>query len=220
LSCGLFIFASSFSIKSLGVRMPSFSVHPTTRLCLWLSLLVVVQCLGGRVLAATFLVLPVLGYRILKRGGRLIWRARWLLLSLFIILAWGIAGDPLWNGVGTPTYEGLSEASIHVGRLLLVLMVVAALLESLPLVDFLAATHFMLSPLRHFGLDPDRGVVRLMLVLRYVETLPRPRDWRSLLDVPTASVSERVEVNYQPLRGQDYALAATFVAAMILACYY
>src|SRR5664279_2590059 len=101
--------------------MPSFSVHPTTRLCLWLLLLIVVQCLSGKLLALVFLVLPLLGIRVLKRGWRLIWRARWLLISLFTILAWGIAGEPLWNGVAAPTHEGLVEALTHLERLLLVL---------------------------------------------------------------------------------------------------
>ena len=135
-------------------------------------------------------------------------------------MAWGIAGEPLWNGVAAPTHEGLVEALTHLERLLLVLTTVAAFLEAMPLPDLLAATHFLLRPMRRFGLDPDRGVVRLMLVLRYVETLPRPRDWRSLLDVPASSVSERVEVNYQPLRVLDYALTATFAAVAALICFY
>lgn len=185
--------------------MPSFPVHPTTRFYLWLSLILAVQFLSGKLLVLVVVLMPVLGVRVLRRGGRLVWRARWLLLSLFTILAWGIAGDPLWNAAASPTYEGLAEASTQFGRLLLVLMAVAAFLEFMPLADLLTATHFMLSPLRRFGLDPDRGVVRLMLVLRYVETLPRPRDWRALLDVPTAGVRELIEVRYQPMHIQDYA---------------
>ena len=200
--------------------MPSFTVHPTIRLNLWLLLLIVVQCLSGKALVAVFFLLPILGSPVLKRGRRLIWRARWLLLSLFVILAWGVAGEPLWQGVAAPTREGLADALTHLGRLLLVLMAVAAFLEAMPLPDLLAATHFLLRPLRRLGVDPDRGVVRLMLVLRYVETLPRPRDWRSLLDVPTSSVSEQVEVNHQPLRSLDFVLGATFVAVLVMLCFY
>jgi hypothetical protein len=71
----------------------------------------------------------------------------------------------------------------------------------------LAGTHQLLAPLRHFGFDPDRGVVRLMLVLRYVETLPRPRDWRIFLKGPVLAageVAEFVEVDSRPLRLTDY----------------
>ena len=195
--------------------MPRFPVHPTTRFYLWLSVILAVQFLSGKPLALAVVLMPVLGIRVLKRGGRLVWRARWLLISLFVILAWGIAGDPLWNGAASPTYEGLTEASTQFSRLLLVLVAVAAFLEFMPLADLLTATHFMLGPLRRFGLDPDRGVVRLMLVLRYVETLPRPRDWRNLLDVPTAGVRELIEVRYQPMHIQDYACALACTVGLV-----
>ena len=162
-----------------------------------------------------FVLMPFLGVQVLRRGSRLIWRARWLLLSLFLILAWGTAGDPVWNGAASPTLDGLAAAWTQLGRLLLVLVAVAAFLEFMPLADLLTATHFMLRPLRRFGFDPDRGVVRLMLVLRYVETLPRPRDWRSLLNVPTSNACELVEVRHRPLQAQDYALAFACVAALV-----
>lgn len=190
------------------------AVHPSTRLIAWLLLLLAVQSLSGQVLAGSFLLFPLFGPRVLRRGGQLIWRTRWLLLSLLVVFPWGIAGQPLWIGVGAPTQEGVFEALTHLGRLLLVLMVVAAFLETMPLQDLLAATHKLLKPLRGFGLDPDRGVVRLMLVLRYVETLPRPRDWRRLLDAPTLNVSERIEVTHQPLRWSDYGLTLVFIVAV------
>ena len=195
--------------------MPSFPVHPTTRFGLWLSLMLLVQLLSGRLLLLAFVLMPFLGVQVLRRGSRLIWRARWLLLSLFLILAWGTAGDPVWNGAASPTLDGLAAAWTQLGRLLLVLVAVAAFLEFMPLADLLTATHFMLRPLRRFGFDPDRGVVRLMLVLRYVETLPRPRDWRSLLNVPTSNACELVEVRHRPLQAQDYALAFACVAALV-----
>ena len=190
------------------------SFHPTTRLLVWLALLIGVQALSGAALASAFVLLPLGGARVLRRGARLIWRARWLLASLLLILSWGVAGEPLWPGALAPTVEGLREALTHFGRLLLVLFAVAAFLEAMPLPDLLAATHTLLGPLRHLGLDPDRGVVRLMLVLRYVETLPRPRDWRALLKVPVTAVSERVEVDHPALRWTDYLVCVALVAAV------
>lgn len=223
MSRGLFIGAAIFLILGSGSRMPGLSLHPATRLCLWLALLIIVQCLNGLVLAfglpLTVALLAVSNRRIPGRGLRLIWRARWLLLSLFVILAWGFAGDPLWDGALAPTHEGLSEALIHLGRLVLVLMIVAALLETLPLPDLLAATRSLMAPMRRFGLDADRGVIRLMLVLRYVESLPRPRDWRSLLEAPTAIAGERVEVLAHPVRGVDYAAGLAVVVALVLSCF-
>ena len=198
--------------------MPHLDVHPATRLIAWITLLIVVQCLSGSMLAVPFAALPLCGARIRRRGARLVWRARWLLLSLIVIFAWGGAGDPLWDGALAPTVEGCRDALTHAARLLLVLVTVAAFLEAMPLSDLLAATHVVLRPARRVGLDADRAVVRLMLVLRYVETLPRPRDWRVLLDAPPVSVCERVEVSDWPLGAADYFVASALVVAATLFC--
>jgi hypothetical protein len=60
--------------------------------------------------------------------------------------------------------------------------------------DLLTATHRLLDPLRRCGLDTDRGLVRLLLVLHYLETMPRPRDWRQLLEPPASSQREVFEL--------------------------
>jgi energy-coupling factor transporter transmembrane protein EcfT len=199
--------------------MPSLAVHPTTRLIVWLVLLIVVQCLSGAALAAAFVLLPLCGRRVLQRGWRLVWRSRWLLTSLFVVFSWGVAGEPLWPGALAPTHEGGQAAVTHLGRLLLVLVAVAAFLETMPLAELLVATHGLLKPLRHFGLDPDRGVVRLVLVLRYVETLPRPGDWRVLLSAPVENVSECVEVSHASLRWTDCLVALALAAAATIYCF-
>ncbi|MBL0208468.1 MAG: hypothetical protein IPP84_11085 [Propionivibrio sp.] len=199
--------------------MPKLTIHPTTCLLVWLLLLLVVQLLSGTALAATLLLLPALGTAVLQRGSGLVRRARWLLLSLLVVFSWGIPGDPLWNGALSPTYEGLFEGLTHLGRLVLVLMAVAAFLEAMSLQDLLAATHALLGPLRRLGFDPDRSVVRLMLVLRYVETLPRPRDWRALLDLPATNLGEVVEIGYQPFRWPDFVVVLTLAIAFLLYLY-
>ncbi|MBI4742639.1 MAG: hypothetical protein HY777_14060 [Betaproteobacteria bacterium] len=194
-------------------------LHPTTRLALWLLMLLSVQFFDGWLLALAFLVLPVLGRAVLHRGGRLVWRARWLLSSLFVIFSWGVVGQPVWDGVGAPSFEGLADAATHLGRLLLVLMAVAALLETMPVADLLTASRGLLAPFRRVGLNGERGVVRLMLALRYVETLPRPRDWRQLLDAPAVEAEELIVVDEFPLRRADYlALLAASLSAIAFFC--
>jgi hypothetical protein len=95
-------------------------------------------------------------------------------------------------------------------------MAVATFLEYVSVDDLLAATHVLLKPFRRLGLDPDRGVVRLMLVLRAVETLPRPRDWRVLIDTPDPQSTECLEVSAPRLRGVDYAIG---LAMLLVAGY-
>ena len=195
--------------------MGIFDVHPATRMVAWFLLLLAVQGLRGASLAVACLLLPILGARILRRGSRLLWRARWLLLSLLVIFSWGVSGEPLWDAPVAPTQEGLREALTHLGRLALLLTGVAAFLELVPLSELLAGAHVLLGPLRRLGFDPDRGVVRLMLVLRYVENLPRPSDWRTLLDVPAAICCEALAVGRRPLRWTDRAAMLTATATVL-----
>jgi energy-coupling factor transporter transmembrane protein EcfT len=190
----------------------------------WLALLVAVQCLSGTKLLIACLLAPLAGARAMRRAGRLIWRARWLLLSLLAVFAWGVAGEPLWDGGLAPTREGVDEALKHLGRLLLVLVAVAAFLEFMPLADLLAAAHVLLAPLKRLGVDPDRGIVRLMLALRYAESLPRPRDWRSLLDVPETAacelgkVGEAIEIEQRAMRWTDGCVLAGLLAGLAAFC--
>lgn len=196
--------------------MPIISFHPASRLLFWIAVLVTVQGFSGRLLLATTLLVPFCGKKILLRGTRLVWRARWLFLALVTFFSWGTAGDPLWAGWGAPTREGMAEAMVHSGRLFLVLIGVAALLENLPLAQLLSASHKLLGVFRRVGLDPDRGVVRLMLVLHYVETLPRPDDWRSMLSVPAECEVDWVDVVHEPLAWPDFLMLGGIASMFII----
>ena len=199
--------------------MSGIKLHPTARLIVWLLLLLGIQGVSGDGLAVCFLLVPFFGGAVLRRGGQLIGRARWLFLPLFAVFAWGVAGEPLWSGFASPSLEGLFEACDHIARLLLVLLVVAAFLETMPLADLLAAAHCLLAPFRRFGLDPERGVVRLMLVLRYVETQLPARDWRSLLRAPDVCSSELLELDSPPLAAKDwFVMFAVAVLVVMVFC--
>lgn len=194
------------------------NIHPAARLAGWLALLAAIQCLAGAKLFVACLLVPLAGARVLRRAGRLIWRARWLLLTLLAIFAWGIAGEPLWDGGMAPSREGVDEALKHLGRLLLVLAAVAAFLEFMPLADLLAAVHAFSTPLKRLGVDADRGMVRLMLALRYVESLPRPRDWRSLLEVPETAACETIGIEHRAMRWIDACVLAGLLAGLVMFC--
>jgi hypothetical protein len=157
---------------------------------------------------AAILLLPLFGRSVLSRFWQLAWGARWLFLSLFVILAWGGIGEAAWNGPMAPSREGLLDASAHVGRLLMALLAVAVLREWMSTTDLLTGIHRLLEPMRRCGLDSDRGLVRLLLVLNYIETMPKPRDWRMLLDVPASSNSEVFQLVDQPLAVRDYLIIA------------
>ena len=198
--------------------MLAASLHPATRLLIWLATLIAAQCLSGVPLLVALSASLLSGTVVIRRGGRLVWRARWLLCSLFVVFAWGTAGNALWASDWAPTDEGLRDALTHLGRLVLVLMVVAAFLEKMSLSDLLTGTHTALSPFAYLGFDPDRGVVRLMLALRYAETLPRPRDWKALLTMPDTTMEDAVEVRRLGFGWRDFAVAMAVALALCLYC--
>ena len=189
------------------------SIHPVTRLLFWLGWIVLAQCLNGvfalmAVVLALFSLPAMLGLGVLRRALRLIWRARWLLLTLLIVFSWAGVGEPVWAAWGAPSWEGVEEGLIHVARIVLTLLIVAALLESISTASLLAAIYMLLAPLRWRGVDCERGMVRLMLVLRQLES-PPSGDWRALLrsDAITASVSDEFfELEAWPLQRTDWVL--------------
>ena len=194
-------------------------MHPSARLVVWLLMLLLSQGMDDRLLMAAILLLPLFGRSVLSRFWQLAWGARWLFLSLFVILAWGGIGEAAWNGPMAPSREGLLDASAHVGRLLMALLAVAVLREWMSTTDLLTGIHRLLEPMRRCGLDSDRGLVRLLLVLNYIETMPKPRDWRMLLDVPASGNSEVFQLVDQPLAVRDYLIIAlALVGAVPLLC--
>ncbi|MDR2112049.1 MAG: hypothetical protein LBQ62_02945, partial [Candidatus Accumulibacter sp.] len=107
----------------------------------------------------------------------------------------------------------------HLGRLFLVLIAVAGFLEFMPLADLLAAAHALLKPFRRLGMDPDRGMVRLMLTLRYVESLPRPSGWRALLEIPETVECETIEIEHRAMRWLDGCIIAGALAGLVSFCF-
>jgi len=156
--------------------------HPAYRLASWLLLVVAIQYLDGLALLIAFAVLAAIGSDARRRWQQLAWRTRWLLLSLLLVLGYGVAGEGYWDiaGLPSPTHEGLLEGATQIARLLLVLAAVAALAVHTPPASLMAGCRSLLRPFALIGFDIDRAVVRLALVLHYTEEADG-REWRDLL---------------------------------------
>ena len=158
-------------------------LHPSCALVVWLAAVLAAQFVGYAGLAVlcctVTLAAPVavglwLGYA---------WRARWLLLTLWLILAYNTSGEAFLDLAWAPTHEGMAEASLHAARLLVMLAWLAWLVFRLGREGMVSALWTLLGPFRALGLDTERLVVRLSLVL---ENLQRPQEkgaWRRVLAV-------------------------------------
>jgi hypothetical protein len=155
-------------------------LHPSSALIAWFAALLAVQYLDypGLLVGGVMLLLipgvprPWLGF---------VRRARWLLLTLWLILAYNTAGEAYADIPWAPTYEGLSEASLHAARLIVMLGCLSWLFVRLGRDGLLAGLWGVLQPGRYFGLDTERLVVRLSLVLERLQVPQEKGAWRKML---------------------------------------
>ena len=149
-------------------------LHPTAALILWSSAVIAVQYLAYPPLAAFAVVLGVLP-GVLRVWLGFVYRARWLLLTLWLILAYNTPGEAYADLLWAPTYEGVAEASLHAARLIVVLGCLSWLLVRLGRDGMLAGLWGALAPARACGLDSERLLVRLALVLERLQAPPGKR---------------------------------------------
>lgn len=195
------------------------TLHPAVRLVLWAAGVVVLHSLFGDPLRYTVIALALLAATAAPgRAGRLIRRARWLLLALFVIFAWATPGRLLWPEAdwGSPTSEGLALAVDHTVRLLGLLMMVALLLEHTTQENLLVGLYSLFKPLALCGLDRARAAVRVGLVLRYADQ-PLPRSqWRLWLRGGSdGHTVQAIRLIVPPLRIADLAVAGVATALCI-----
>lgn len=179
-------------------------MHPTAALILWSSAVIAVQYLGYPPLAAFAVLLGAMP-GVLRAWLGFVRRARWLLLTLWLILAYNTPGEAYADLVWAPTYEGVAEASLHAARLVVVLGCLSWLLVRLGRDGMLAGLWGALAPARVCGLDSERLLVRLALVLERLQAPPEKGAWRRLLhSTPDfASGSAVVRLEYPAWRAVD-----------------
>lgn len=191
-------------------------MHPAACLLAWLCFAVAVQGFSALALVLCALLLLGTGKGIRRRWWRLAWRAKLLLLSLWLILAYGTPGELIRAMSWAPSLEGLEAANLHAARLLLLIGSLGALFEALPRQRFLAALWSLARPLAWLGLAAERSVVRLALVFDYVENAPQRGSWRHFLEAPavTAAEAEHLTIEIQHWRRRDGVALLAFVVAL------
>lgn len=116
---------------------------------------------------------------------RLLFRSRWLFLTMGLLFLWlspGVRLPPPWGNLGM-TQEGLVFALEHMGRLAAMLALLALLLTKLSHRGIVSGFYVLLSPLALFPLCADLRramAVRLMLTLEAVAGKV-DSEWKSLL---------------------------------------
>lgn len=173
--------------------------HPATQIVVWCVLAVMMQALQSLpILAGVTALLALLAFWLHERRlFELVYRARWILLSLLVIYAYATPGDALWQGISAPSRQGIEEAGLQLMRLLSVLSGLAILLTLLTREKMIGGIYVLLHPLRYLGVAPLRVAVRLALTLHYAETAMRETatDWRGTIAAALAEAkAEDVQI--------------------------
>jgi energy-coupling factor transporter transmembrane protein EcfT len=160
----------------------SVSLHPSAALLVCLIAIVVIQFLGWLGLALVFPVLLLATRKSISGWWHLLRRMRWLLVSVWLILAYGASGEAVFDVAWMPTHEGVRDATLHVARLGLMLGCLAWLFAVLGNQGLLVALQSLLRPLSRLGLASERfaGVKGCCLGFRR---------WKSSVSTTWASTS-------------------------------
>lgn len=197
----------------LGVRF----LHPSCALIIWLAAVLALQALGyeGVLLLAGGLLL--LGTGLLRPWWGYIRRARWLLLTLWLILAYNVPGEAFRDLPWAPTYEGIADANLQALRLIVMLGCLAWLFHRLGRDGLVSALWGVLHPWRVLGLDTERLVVRLSLVLDHLKVAPERGGWRRMLraDAEPVGGPAVLHLALPPWASRDTVLTVMVVGGLI-----
>lgn len=196
-----------------------FSLHPATRVLLWIALAVFAFSSDHRelLLLTAALALPLFFQGFGLFFGMLS-RIRWILVSLLTIYAFETPGTALFPlGDFSPTIEGLVSGATQAWRILIAIALLAILQGATSREQILSGIYTLLQPLKRW-IDVERIAVRLLLTLHYADE-KRQGDWRErLLDAfrerEYAQVTLRLELHR--FRARDGAALLALAAAMML----
>lgn len=192
--------------------------HPASLLLSWLGFALLLAWVPLPFLLVLSGVCLILALTVAKvRTRRLLWRSRWLLLSLATLFLFFTPGEYLpgfWSNFGV-TYEGIHQGAEQLGRLLAMLGSLALLHERVGTQGLLIGLHWLLRPLPW----RETTVVRLMLVLEFVERQPAD-GWRAWLANAADNADDRECRNYRlavpAMQWQDWLLLGIWLSAGIV----
>jgi hypothetical protein len=191
--------------------------HPATLLLAWAGFAFVLAGLPLESLAwllAPAVVLALWAAR--KRTLTLLRRARWLLLSIGVLFAFSTPGLLVPGPLGSLgiTQDGLALAAEHVSRLVLLLTTLALLHERLGTEGFVAGLYWLLAPLSRWRGLRERIVVRLMLVIEFVENDKRGA-WRDWLDEKSDAGPQTLPLDVRPAHWHDRLAVVAVLCAVV-----
>lgn len=191
-------------------------MHPSCALIVWLAAVLAVQFVGYAGLLVVVAAVLILAPAAVGRWFGYARRARWLLFTLWLILAYNTPGEAFRDLTWAPTYEGIAEANLQAVRLVAMLACLAWLFARLGRDGMVSGLWGLLQPFRLAGLDIERLVVRLSLVLDNLQTPPEKGAWRHMLanDAPAMGGPAMLHLEVLPWSVRDTLIVAAACAGL------
>jgi len=186
-------------------------------LIVWLSAVLAAQGVGYAGLAALAGIPLLWSPTAFLRWLRLVYRARWLLLTLWLILAYNAPGEAWLDQSWAPTYEGMAEGSLQAARLSVLLLWLAWLFVRLGREQLVSGVRGLLLPAQVLGLQVERLVVRLSLVLENMQVPQARGGWRRMLNVGAQDGAgpDSMRMSAMPWRFRDTLVVVACVAGLL-----
>jgi len=185
---------------------------------------------GMQMIALAILSCGVAGLVVMTGSARAVWRglfrARILLLAMFLIYAFATPGDAIWLSVGRygPSLNGIHNGAVQAWRLAIMLASLAVLLASCSREALLSGIFHLIRPLSLFGIDPERIAVRIWLTLYYAENMPPFKISRNMFDtlsqrladasIDASAVPQEIEIEANRLGAIDWSVLSAVFSLM------
>lgn len=150
------------------------AVHPVIRITSFLifSLSISLGSINQFYLALGLISMLIIcfGIHVMRVTWPMVWRLRWFFLSIVLIYGWLTSGQAFWQGAPDwlPSREGLALAGHRIAVLVLIVTAVSLLLSTMQRESLISALYWLTSPLRLFGVSPERMAVRIVMTLECV----------------------------------------------------
>lgn len=216
--------------KSAGRFSPAFlftkcEIHPAVKISAFVLMASYMKQFQLNHLLALGLVLAagLISMRV-RRFFTMLRRMRWLFISMLVIYSYTTPGQYLaqWPIDFAPTYEGISQGLLQVGRVCLVIAGISMLMATSTQEALMAGIYTIIRPLKYLGLSPERFAARLLLTIRHVENKqdqPTIEDdqstWQRMLNFELGAdqmddATEIIHLNVPKLGIPDYLCLALF----------
>lgn len=153
-------------------------MHPIIRIASFLVIAISLAQINQQKLITAAIILLLLffiqpSFHVIRQTVKLIFRLRWLFISIFIIYAWftpGLLLIPEWGGF-SPYKEGTVMGLIRIAALIIILSALSLLVLNQSRNEMISAIYWYCRPLRLLGVSQERLAARLILTMESVTKL-------------------------------------------------